>query len=78
MRNPTRPSSAAFYAEAINARDATACDRLLTEGFVHNEEPRGRGTRWTRRGSLPDQLIARQELEGRPYLPARTPKLSGH
>ena len=31
-----------FYAEAINERDPTACDRLLTEDFVHNEEPRGR------------------------------------
>jgi predicted ester cyclase len=31
-----------FYAEAINERDPTACERLLTEGFVHNEEARGR------------------------------------
>jgi steroid delta-isomerase-like uncharacterized protein len=30
-----------FYAEAINERDPTACERLLTEDFVHNEETRG-------------------------------------
>jgi predicted ester cyclase len=32
-----------FYAEAINGRDSGACDRLLTRGFVHNGEGRGRG-----------------------------------
>jgi steroid delta-isomerase-like uncharacterized protein len=31
-----------FYREAINERDAGACDRLLAEDFVHNGEPRGR------------------------------------
>jgi predicted ester cyclase len=31
-----------FYARAINARDASACNALLTEDFVHNGEPRGR------------------------------------
>jgi steroid delta-isomerase-like uncharacterized protein len=30
-----------FYAEAINGRDPSACERLLTEDFVHNDEPRG-------------------------------------
>ena len=31
-----------FYAEAINGRDLGACDRLLTEDFVHDGERRGR------------------------------------
>ncbi len=31
-----------FYAEAINDRDPSAVDRLLTEDFVHNGEARGR------------------------------------
>lgn len=31
-----------FYAEAINARDLSAVDRLLTEDFTHDDEPRGR------------------------------------
>ena len=31
-----------FYAEAINDRDLSAVDRLLTEDFVHNDEARGR------------------------------------
>lgn len=31
-----------FYAEAIGARDAGACERLLTEGFTHDGERRGR------------------------------------
>jgi steroid delta-isomerase-like uncharacterized protein len=31
-----------FYREAISGRDAEACDRLLTEDFVHNGEARGR------------------------------------
>ncbi|MBK5233695.1 MAG: ester cyclase [Thermoleophilia bacterium] len=31
-----------FYAEAINQKDATACERLLTDDFVHNNEFRGR------------------------------------
>lgn len=33
---------ARFYAEAINDRDPGACERLLSEGFVHNGEARGR------------------------------------
>lgn len=31
-----------FYAEAINARDLDAVDRLLTEDFTHDGEQRGR------------------------------------
>jgi steroid delta-isomerase-like uncharacterized protein len=31
-----------FYEEAINQRDATACERLLTDDFVNNNEFRGR------------------------------------
>ena len=31
-----------FYEEAINKRDSTACERLLTDDFVHNGEFRGR------------------------------------
>jgi steroid delta-isomerase-like uncharacterized protein len=31
-----------FYREAINERDSGACERLLSEDFVHNGEPRGR------------------------------------
>ncbi len=31
-----------FYREAINERDAGACERLLGEDFVHNGEARGR------------------------------------
>ena len=31
-----------FYAEAINQKDSTACERLLTDDFVHNNEFRGR------------------------------------
>ncbi|NLT06204.1 MAG: ester cyclase [Solirubrobacterales bacterium] len=31
-----------FYAEAINARDLGAVDRLLAEDFTHDDEPRGR------------------------------------
>lgn len=31
-----------FYARAINERDAGAVDDLLSEGFVHNGEARGR------------------------------------
>jgi predicted ester cyclase len=31
-----------FYDEAINRRDPGACDRLLTAGFVHDGEERGR------------------------------------
>lgn len=31
-----------FYEEAINQRDASACQRLLTDDFVHNNEFRGR------------------------------------
>lgn len=31
-----------FYAEAINDRDLSAVDRLLTEDFVHDAEARGR------------------------------------
>jgi len=30
-----------FYAEAINARDLGACDRLLAEDFTHDGERRG-------------------------------------
>jgi steroid delta-isomerase-like uncharacterized protein len=31
-----------FYEEAINQRDRTACERLLTDDFVHNNEFSGR------------------------------------
>ena len=31
-----------FYREAISGRDVEACDRLLSEDFVHNGEARGR------------------------------------
>jgi len=31
-----------FYREAINERDSAACERLLSEDFVHNGETRGR------------------------------------
>ena len=31
-----------FYEEAINRRDPSACERLLTDDFVHNNEFRGR------------------------------------
>lgn len=31
-----------FYEEAINQRDLDAVDRLLTEDFTHDDEPRGR------------------------------------
>ena len=31
-----------FYDEAINNRDGSACARLLTKDFVHNNEFRGR------------------------------------
>lgn len=31
-----------FYREAINKRDLSAVDRLLSTGFVHNGEARGR------------------------------------
>lgn len=31
-----------FYDEAINARDLDAVDRLLSEGFTHDDERRGR------------------------------------
>jgi steroid delta-isomerase-like uncharacterized protein len=31
-----------FYREAINERDSSACERLLTADFVHDGEPRGR------------------------------------
>ncbi len=31
-----------FYAEAINKRDLSACDRLLAEDFTHDDELRGR------------------------------------
>jgi steroid delta-isomerase-like uncharacterized protein len=31
-----------FYGEAINERDSGACERLLSEDFVHNGETRGR------------------------------------
>ncbi len=30
-----------FYEEAINRRDLDAVDRLLTEDFIHDGEPRG-------------------------------------
>jgi len=30
-----------FYGEAINGRDAYACERLLSKGFVHNGVKRG-------------------------------------
>ncbi len=33
---------ARFYTETIKGRDLGAVDRLLTEDFVHNGEPRGR------------------------------------
>jgi predicted ester cyclase len=31
-----------FYREAINERDSSVCERLLSVDFVHNGEPRGR------------------------------------
>lgn len=31
-----------FYAEAVNARDLDAVDRLLAEDFTHDDERRGR------------------------------------
>lgn len=31
-----------FYREAIVERDSSACERLLSADFVHNDEPRGR------------------------------------
>jgi predicted ester cyclase len=31
-----------FYGEAINGRDAYACERWLSKGFVHNGVKRGR------------------------------------
>jgi len=31
-----------FYEEAINQRDSSACARLLTDDFVHNNQFRGR------------------------------------
>jgi steroid delta-isomerase-like uncharacterized protein len=33
-----------FYEEAINQKDGTACERLLTDDFVHNNEFRGRAS----------------------------------
>ena len=34
-----------FYGEAINGRDAYACERLLSKGFVHNGVSAGLGQR---------------------------------
>lgn len=31
-----------FYDQAINSRDPSAVDRLLSEDFTHDDEPRGR------------------------------------
>jgi len=31
-----------FYAEAINQRDRSACERLLSEDFTHDDELKGR------------------------------------
>lgn len=36
-----------FYEEAINRRDSTACERLLTDDFVHNNESRGQAGQQT-------------------------------
>lgn len=30
-----------FYAEAINQRDRSACERLLSEDFTHDDELKG-------------------------------------
>lgn len=40
--NPNKDLVRRFYAEAINARDLSAVDRLLSEDFTHNGERRGR------------------------------------
>jgi steroid delta-isomerase-like uncharacterized protein len=36
-----------FYEEAINQRDTSTCERLLTDDFVHNNEFRGRAGQQT-------------------------------
>lgn len=36
-----------FYEEAINKKDTSACERLLTDDFVHNNEFRGRAGQQT-------------------------------
>jgi hypothetical protein len=42
-----------FYADAINGRDLSAVDRLLTEDFVHNGEFTSTACCVSRAGGLP-------------------------
>jgi len=51
-----------FYDEAINKQDKTACARLLTEDFVHNNEFRGREGQ---QGAVDELLTAFPDLENR-------------
>lgn len=55
---------ARFYAEAINARDLGAVDRLLTEDFVHNGERGGRAGQRSAVGAFLDAFSdLRNEIE---------------
>ncbi|HTU14014.1 MAG TPA: ester cyclase [Solirubrobacterales bacterium] len=51
-----------FYDEAINKQDGTACARLLTEDFVHNNEFRGREGQ---QAAVNELLAAFPDLENR-------------
>ncbi|MGA7396864.1 MAG: ester cyclase [Solirubrobacterales bacterium] len=48
-----------FYEEAINKRDETACARLLTDDFVHNNQFRGREGQ---QGAVDEMLAAFPDL----------------
>lgn len=53
-----------FYAEVINGREVDAIDRLLTEGFVHDGEARGRdGQKQAVRAFLGGFSDLRNEIE---------------
>ena len=51
-----------FYREAIGERDSSACERLLSVDFVHNDEPRGRAGQ---RQAVDYFLAAMPDLEHR-------------
>jgi len=51
-----------FYEESINKKDGTACARLLTDDFVHNNQFRGREGQ---QGAVDEMIAAFPDLEVR-------------
>ncbi len=65
-----------FFEEAINQKDRTACERLLTDDFVHNNAFRGQTGQ---QGAVDELLAAFPDLQNRVMMTvAEDDKVAAH